>query len=72
MSVKDKYVTVRYHMNTGKAHFIVKESAKASSDKVRIPRAFLWFKLVRMAKGKYYLSKDVWDVDYKAKYRMEC
>lgn len=72
MSVKDSRVDVRYHMNTGKAQFIVGESARASYDKLRISRAFWWCKLVRMTKGKYYLTKDVCDVDYKAKYRMEC
>ena len=72
MTVKDNRVDVRYHRNTGKACFIVGESAKASYDKLKISRGFWWCKLVRMTKSKYYFTKDVWDDDYKAKYRMEC
>lgn len=72
MSVKDKYVEVRYHMNTGKARYVVKEFASATKDYLKVKRGFCWFKSIRNKKSKYCLCKDVGAVDYKVKYRMEC
>ena len=69
MTVKDKYVDVRYHMKTQQT---VKMSEKATHNTLKISRAFWWCRLVRMQKSKYNMTKDVWNVDYKAKYRMEC
>ena len=36
---KDKYVDVRYHMNTGDARYVVKKSAKELQNVLHIKRA---------------------------------
>lgn len=61
MSVKDKYVDVRYHMNTGKAKYVV------NTGKSTIPRSLGYF-----ANKSYYIFPRTFDVEFKPKYRMGC
>ena len=72
MTAKDKYVDVRYHMNTGKASLIVKKSAKQMQNKLRINRAVFWARLFRFDNVKYDFVRNIDSDFYKAKYRMEC
>ena len=72
MTVKDKYVDVRYHMNTGKANYIVKKSGKQLKDVLRIKRVVFWSRLFRFDNVKYCFCRNIDSDFYKAKYRMEC
>lgn len=72
MSVKDRYVDVRYHMNTGKAQCVVKKSGKGLQNILHINRAVFWARLVRLDNVKYDFVREIDSDFYKPKYRMEC
>lgn len=66
MSVKDKYVNVRYHMNIYKSQYIFKnEFARLS---LKMVGMFIFRKARSYDKFKPYYSR----VSFDGKYRMEC
>ena len=67
MSVKDNHIDVCYHMNTGKAHYIVKDTKVARLSLKEIGR-FIFTKARSYDKFKPYYSR----VSFDGKYRMEC
>ena len=66
MTVKDKYVDVRYHMNTYKSQYSFKnEFARLS---LKMIGRFIFTKARSYDKFKPYYSR----VSFDGKYRMEC
>ena len=67
MSVKDKYVDVRYHMNTGKAHYVVRNTKIA-----HLSLKENWRFLFRRARHYDRIKEYYQNCTYDGKYRMEC